>query len=80
MSTLLRNQNPGRVRTKHVDRIVEALEKMEIKAGIRIAISARDVETTAAEPGNVNSAPDPSMPDLIRAAHKLGFEVCFRPL
>ena len=49
MSTLLRNQNPWwSADKKHVDRIIEALEKMEIKAGIRIAISARDVETTAA--------------------------------
>lgn len=80
VSTLLRSGSPGRVRTKHIDRIVDALEKMEVKAGIRTVLSAHNTQPTPTAMESVMSTPELSMPDLIRAAHKLGFEVSFKPL
>jgi len=80
VSTLLRNTSPGRVRTKHIDRIVDALEKLEVKAGIRTVLSAHNTQYTPTATEKVNSTPELSMLDLIRAAHKLGFEVSFKPL
>jgi hypothetical protein len=53
---------------------------MEVKAGIRTATSAHKHHTAAGAPSSSSGAPDLSMQELIRAAHKLGFEVSFKPL
>ena len=67
MSQLLRDEDPARVRSKHIPRLRAALEQMEIEAGIGVATSQ-------------TSLPITTMEDLIRAAHRLGFAVTFKPL
>lgn len=80
VSTLLRSSNPGRIRTKHIERVIDALEKMEVEAGIRTAVSAHGQSGGLNSTSGAGISPDPSLGDLIRAAHKLGFEVSFKPI
>jgi hypothetical protein len=63
-----------------IERIIDALEKMEARAGIPTVKLGRNTESASVVPVNINRAPDLSMADLIPAAHKLGFEVSFKPL
>ena len=74
VSALLKDSDPARVRTKHVDRIISVLEEMEIEAGIRPGAPA-----PMPRPDSKAKA-DISLNDLVHAAHKLGFEVSFKPL
>jgi hypothetical protein len=74
MSQLLRDDHPARMRTKHTERVVAALEKLEFEAGLGPAPSGTD----AAAPARIAVAD--SLEALVRAAHNLGFEVSFKPL
>lgn len=69
MSQLLRDEDPTRVRSKHIPRLRAALEQLEIEAGVGPA---------GASPQSVHQVA--TMEDLIRAAHRLGFEISFKPL
>lgn len=71
MSQLLRVEDPARIRSKHIIRLRAALEQLEVEAGISPAANgqiSRPLHQVA------------TMEDLIRAAHRLGFEVAFKPL
>lgn len=74
VSTLLREDDPAHVRTKHLDRIIRGLESLEVRAGFSTASSSDAPHASRAV------GPQMSMEDLINAAHKLGFSVEFRPL
>lgn len=70
MSQLLREDDPARVRSKHIPRLRAALEQLEVEAGV-------------GQPTGASSPPlhqVATMEDLIRAAHRLGFEISFKPL
>jgi hypothetical protein len=73
-SNLLREINPGRVRSVHIPRFVNALEELEKQAGLR----PRDQDDGRA--ASQNPPTDHSMEELIRLAHKNGFAVTFTPL
>lgn len=74
VSTLLRDDDPAHVRTKHIERIIRGLEGLEVRAGFSTT-SASAPATTARSLG-----PAASLEDLVNAAHRLGFSVEFRPL
>src|SRR4051794_23115590 len=69
MSQPLREDGPARVRSKHIPRLRAALEQLEVEAGLG---------PTGASPPHFHQVA--TMEDLIRAAHRLGFEVSFKPL
>jgi hypothetical protein len=71
MSQLLRAEDPARMRTKHAERVAAALEEMEAEAGL----GPPPGDGKPARPTGVHS-----LEDLVRAAHRLGFEVSFKPL
>ena len=77
VSTLLNAGNPGRVRTKHIERMIDAVEKMEVKAGIRTATSAHQPPAPA---NGQDAAPANWMEDMIHAAYKRGYALRFEPL
>jgi hypothetical protein len=70
MSQLLREEDPARVRSKHIPRLRAALEQLEVEAGVG--------PPTGASPTFPRQMA--TMEDLIRAAHRLGFEISFKPL
>ena len=73
VSTLLRDDDPAHVRTKHIERIIRGLESLEVRAGFST--------TSSVQPAAVrNAGALVSLEDLITAAHRLGFSVEFRPL
>ncbi len=78
ISALLKDSNPARVRTKHVNRIMAAIHQMEVQAGVSSA-PARS-QSPQPSPPLQPSASSPALSDLIQAAHRLGFEVSFKPL
>jgi hypothetical protein len=80
VSTLLRSPNPGRIRTKHIDRVIDALEKLEVEAGIRTAISRHDGKPASDSTGNLGDLSAVPLEVLLREIAKRGFEVNVRPL
>jgi hypothetical protein len=72
VSAILRDDDPARVRSKHVERIVRALEALEARAGI--------ANTAPPSGGSAGATQAASLDDLVRLAHQLGFSVEFKPL
>lgn len=70
MSQLLREEDPTRIRSKHIPRLRAALEQLEVEAGV--------AQPTGTSPTPIHQLA--TMEDLIRAAHRLGFEISFKPL
>jgi hypothetical protein len=74
VSTLLRDDDPAHVRTKHIERIIRGLEGLEVRAGFSTTSSSSSATASRA------IGPTSSLEDLVTAAHRLGFSVEFRPL
>ena len=74
LSTLLRDPNPASVRTKHIERIVSAVKKLESQEGL----SSHDGEMMGAseQTGTVEC----TLEELVRMANLMGFAVTFTPL
>ncbi|MGQ0660470.1 hypothetical protein [Sphingosinicella sp.] len=73
VSQILNEKNPARVRSKHMGRIGDVLKRLEGTGQITAT------ETTTASKGE-SSVRSESLAELVRAAHKLGFSVEFKPL
>jgi len=71
LSTLLRDGNPGSVRSKHVERIAAAVAKLETEEGL---------SSPAGNGMEYSEPPEGSLDDLIRLANSKGFAVTFTPL
>jgi len=71
LSTLLRDPAPANIRTKHVGRIVSAVEKLETEEGLSSQTS------NGMEPPEQLEG---SLASLIRLANSEGFAVTFTPL
>jgi len=72
VSTLLRSKNPASVRSVHVPRFAQALEHLEVEAGIR--------PPTATSGSQKTKADDLTVEELIRALYSKGFEATLRPI
>jgi len=72
MSQLLRDDDPARIRTKHIERVIAALEKLEAEAGLT-------GNAPAGEDKKTNSS-GLTLEEIVHAAHKLGFEISLKPL
>lgn len=86
LSSLLRDEAPGSIRSVHLPRVIQALEQLEARPTLRrSAETIRDVHDQASAGNSVPHAPrgddrpydsqeDSKLTDLIRAAHARGFE------
>lgn len=77
-------EQQGRVRTKHVERIISALEAMEAEAGIggqpsRFHAEPEAIEVPARRSSRVTGELL-SLEEIISQLHQYGFEVSLRPL
>jgi hypothetical protein len=75
MSTLLRPNNPGRIRTIRIDKFVQALQELEEGEGLTPPRpnGAPPADATAQER-------DDTLDELIRAIHRKGFLVTLGPM
>jgi transcriptional regulator with XRE-family HTH domain len=70
ISQLLNSKSPGRVRTIHIPKIIQAIEHAEIENGIAPNIAA---------PKNKTAISEMSLEALMHAIEAKGFEVTVKP-